>query len=187
MLCFQQVRTRIVRTKAATIADYYEMDTAGGTWSLGANGISATAGTSNIAQILVGGFADQKVTADLKTATAAGSERLGVMVRFRTSKSRNATYYFAQNQQGNFRITKVVDGTFTNLTSTAYTVTAGTWYTFTLQVIGSALSATITDGTTSASLTATDSSIAGPGCMGFRAGPTQSTQIDCRSWQAEEM
>ncbi len=184
-LNFQNIRTRIVVAKAATIADFYNMDTAGGTWSIDASGMSATAGTSNIAQVLVGGFNDQKITAVLKTSTA--SSRLGVILRYLTSKSPNATYYYGQVQAGTMRITKVVDGTFTNLASAAYTITAGTEYTFTFSAIGSALSLTVDDlaGNT-ATITVADSSIAGPGCMGFRSGPTTSTQISCKNWQAEE-
>lgn len=186
----QTIRTRIVRTKAATIADWYELDTAGGSWSLDASGASATAGTSNILQHLVGGFADQKVTAVVKTSTAAASAQFGVFVRMLTSKTSpaNNTYYFLRFQTGTLRITKVVDGVFTNLASVAYTMTPGTEYTMTLQIVGNALTGTMDDlAGNSQTLTASDSAITGMGICGARSGPTNSTQISVKSIQTEEV
>lgn len=184
----QNARSRIVRTKAATISTWDEMDTAGGTWAFDANGVSAAAATTNILQCLVGGFADQKITAVLKTSTTAGSERLGVFLRFLTNATGEATYYYLQCQQGTARIQKVVDGTFTTLTSGAFAFAANTEYTFTFQVVGTALTGSIDDlAGNSISLSASDSANAGPGIMGCRSGPTQSCQISVKSWQAEEV
>ena len=182
------ILSRIVGEKAATIADFYNLETGGGTWAIDASGASATAGTSNILQHLVGGFNDQKVTAVLKTSNVAGAERLGVMARFLTNKTGNATYYYLQNQLGTARIQKVVDGVFTTLASGTYALAAGTEYTFTLSVVGSSLVGRIDDGAGNAiDLSASDSSIAGPGICGARSGPTTSTQISVKSIKTEQI
>jgi hypothetical protein len=185
------VRSRIVLAKAATIADWDQMQPYlnASAWTLDANGASVTSSASSGVQILVGGFNDQKITASMKfiTPTTAGNENIGVMCRFFTNQSGYATYYFARQQKGIFRLQKVVDGTFTTLSSNNYTLAQNTWATFVLQVVGSALSASIDDGTTSLSLTATDSAIAGPGCFGFRSGPTDNSTVSCRSFTVEEV
>lgn len=183
-LNFQNLRSRIVVAKAAVIADWDTMEASVGTWTFdAAEGVEAAAGVSNRVTILVGGFADCKITANLKTDTAAGSESFGALARFVTNETGYATYYYARQQQGNFRIQKVVDGTFTTLATVANTIIAGTFYSFVLRVVGTALTASID----AVELTATDSAIAGPGAFGFRSGPTQSTQISCKSWQVEEV
>lgn len=188
MINTKQLPSRIVRDKAATITSWDELETGGGTWSIDASGASATSGASNILQHLVGGFADQKVTAVLKTSTAAGSERLGVMLRFMTNKTGEATYYYCHCQQGVARIQKVIDGVFTTLASGAYALAAGTEYTFIAQVVGTSIEFSIDDLAGNAiSLSATDSSNAGPGCGGARAGPTQSTQISVKSIKTEQV
>lgn len=188
MLNALSIRSRIVRSKAAVIADVYEMDTGGGTWAIDANGFSATSGTSDIALCLVGGFNDQKITASLTSTTAGASATLGVMARFRTNITGSATYYYLRQNAGTLRLQKVVNGTFTTLASGAFTFTPGTWYTFTLQCVGTAISGSIDDGAgNSLELSAVDSAIEGPGVMGFRSGPTTASQISCRSWTCEEV
>lgn len=187
------VRSRIVFTKAATMADWYGLSTDGGSWSFDASGASATAGTSNVLQVLTGGYADQKITAVVKTSTAAASAQFGVFIRMRTNKTSpaNNTYYYLRFQTGTLRITKVVDGVFTNLASGAFTMTPGTEYTMTFQVVGSALSGSIDDlAGNSLSLSATDSAITasdGEGITGVRSGPTNSTQISVKNLQSEEV
>lgn len=184
----RQLPSRIVRDKPATISSWDELETGGGAWAMDASGASATAGTSNILQHLVGGFTDQKVTAVLKTSTVAGSERLGVMLRFLTNKTGEATYYYCHCQQGVARIQKVIDGVFTTLASGAYALAAGTEYTFIAQVVGSSLTFSIDDLAGNAiSLSASDSANAGPGCTGARSGPTQSTQISVKSIKTEQV
>lgn len=187
------VRSRIVFDKVATLADWYGLGTDGGSWSFDASGASATAGTSNILHVFTGGYADQKITAVVKTSTAAASAQFGVFLRMRTTKTSpaNNTYYYLRFQTGTLRITKVVDGTFTNLSSGAFTMTPGTEYTMTFQVVGSSLTGTIDDGAgNSLTLTATDSSITaadGEGIGGARSGPTNSTQISVKSIKVEEV
>ena len=174
--------------KAATIADVYNMDTGGGTWAIDGSGFSASSGTSNIAQCLVGGFYDQKITASLTSTTAGGTATLGVFARFLTNITGSASYYYARQNAGTFRLQKVVNGTFTTLSSGAFVFTATTWYTFILQCVGTAISCSIDDGAgNSLALSAVDSAIAGPGIMGFRSGPTTGSQISCRSWTCEEV
>lgn len=186
-LNFANLRTRIVRTKAATIADADEMEFSSGAWGFGATGVAVVAGTANRILITAGGWADQKITAVLSSTTAAGSESLGVYLRFITNETGYATYYYARQVTGNFRIQKIVDGTFTTLVSTPFTWTASTDHTFILQAVGSALSASISNGTTTVSVSASDSAVPQYGAFGFRSGPTNSTQIACRNWQVEEV
>lgn len=186
-LNFASLRSRIVRTKAATIADWDEMEQSSGTWSFDATGVKCAAGTANRILIPAGGWADQKITAVLSSTTAAGSESLGVLLRFITNETGYATYYYARQVTGNFRIQKVVDGTFTTLASSAFTWTSSTDHTFIFQAVGSALSASISNGSTTVSLTATDSAVGQYGGFGFRSGPTNSTQIAGKNWQIEEV
>lgn len=185
------VRSRIVFSKAATIADWDQLQPYlnSASWTLDANGASVTSAGSSGVQILVGGFNDQKITASMKfiSPTAAGSENIGVICRFYTNQTGYATYYLARQHKGVFRLQKVVDGTFTTLSSNSFTLAQNTWATFTLQAVGSALSVSIDDGTSSLSLTATDSAIPGPGCFGFRSGPTDNSTISCRSFTVEEV
>lgn len=186
----QAVRSRISVAKAATIADWYQQQPYlnSAAWVLDANGASVTTAGSSGNLILVGGFNDQKITASMKfiTPTTAGNENIGVMARFYTNQTGAATYYLARQHKGVFKLQKVVNGTFTTLASNSYTLAINTWATFTLSVVGTALSATIDDGTTSLTVTASDSAIPGPGCMGFRSGPTDNSTISCRSFTAEE-
>ncbi len=185
------LRSRIVIAKAATIADWDQLQPYlnSASWTLDANGASVTSAGSSGVQILVGGFNDQKITASMKfiTPTTAGNENLGVMCRFYTNQSGYATYYYARQHKGVFRLQKVVDGTFTTLSSASYTLAQNTWATIVLQTVGSAISASIDDGSTSQSLSASDSAIAGPGCFGFRSGPTDNSTISCRSFTVEEI
>lgn len=188
MLNTQNIRSRIVVAKAAVIADPYLMDTGGGTWAVDADGWSATSGSSNITSCAVGGFADQKITASLKSSTAAGTINMGVTARFLTNVSGSATYYLAQQASGVFRVRRVLAGAFVTLASTPFTVVSGTWYTFILSVVGQQITASIDDGAgNSAILTPTDSNISTAGLMGFRSGPTTASQISCRSWTCEEV
>jgi hypothetical protein len=184
----RQLPSRIVGEKAATISDFYNLETGGGTWAIDASGASATSGPSNILNHLVGGFNDQKVTAVIKTSTFAGSERLGVLVRFLTNKTGNATYYYLQNQAGTARIQKVVDGVFTTIASGTFALAPGAEYTFTLSAVGTSIVGRIDDLAGNAiDLSASDSAIAGPGICGARSGPTTATQISVKSIKTEQV
>ena len=189
MISTQDIRPRIDVSVGATIAnwDYLTpiLNTAG--WVLDANGASVTTATSSILQIGLGGFPNQIITASLKfiTPTTAGNEELGVMGRFLTNKSPDATYYYLRQISGQIRLVKVVDGTFTTLASAAYALAQDTWADFTLTMNGSAIEGTIDDGSTSVTLNATDSDIANGGfCV--RSGPTNAATISMRSFRVQE-
>lgn len=182
------VRARTVVTKAATIADFYLMDNVSGTWTLDAGGASVAAATSGRTAFQFGGVADCKTTIVAKTSTTAGSESFGAMARFSSNETGYATYYFARQNQGVFRLQKVVNGTFTTLASGTFAAAAGTYYTIIISCIGSAILASIDDGAgNSLTKTATDTAIPGGGGHGARVGPTQSTQMSIKNWQAEEV
>ena len=129
------------------------------------------ASTSTIALIMVGGFNDQKITATMKyvdPTTDAGSD-LGVMLRVISADSPNTAYYYIRYDGGQARITKVLESGFQNLTSSPFTVTKNTVFTIEAQVVGTALSATFTSGTSVVNLSTIDSNIASGGVMGLRS------------------
>ncbi len=111
----------------------------------------------------------------------SGTVDLRVANRFLTNTGSDATYYWAGVTGGNFRVGKTVDGVFTTLATVAYTLTVNTYATFTLRIVGSALLATIDDGSTSQTLSATDSDIPEGGTHFVRSGPTNSCAVDVDS------
>lgn len=185
------VRPRIKVAKAAVIADFDHMEiflnSAG--WTLDANGVSVTSAAASGIMIAVGGFNDQRITASMKfiSPTAVGGEDICVIGRFLTNQSGSATYYWARQHQGYFKIGKNVDGTFTTLSQKPYVLAQNTFASFTLEMVGTQITGSIDDGTTALTLRAVDSAISGPGAMGFRSGIGTNSTISCRSWTCEEV
>ena len=156
---------------------------------LDANGLGCTTSTSTLWVVSAGGFNDQRITAMLKwlAPTASGSEEIGVMARFQTNEGSDATYYYARVDGGVAKLTKVVDTTFTNLSTGAWSLPVDTFCTITLSVVGNALTATFHDETEvlpDLELSATDSAITTGGLMGFRS---LSSTIACDSFTAEQL
>ncbi|MBE7466764.1 MAG: hypothetical protein HS116_25115 [Planctomycetes bacterium] len=185
------IRDRIRVELPATIASYDHMhpilNAAG--WTLNANGVAVTTSTSSMMALMVGGFVNQKITASIKytSPTNQGSEDIGLLARLYTNQTGYATYYYCRQTGGNFRIGKNVDGTFTTLANQNYALAQNTYALMILRVIGSSLYAMIDDGVQEPlELNATDSAIPGPGAMGFRSGPTNSSTVAVRSLIAEE-
>lgn len=150
------------------------------------HGISTA--TSVITLVGAGGFNDQRVTGVMRyrAPTTAGAEYMGVVARVQTMETAGpVTYYWARQNAGSAKLTKVVAGTFTNLATTAYALAADEDVTIVLSCIGSAISASFTSTSLgTVNLSATDSSIPSGGLMGYR---TLSQVGWCSSIQAEQL
>lgn len=147
------------------------------------------ADNNNTAVLTTFGGTDVRVIGIMKwvSPTTSPSDEIGVVARLTSLDSPNQTYYYARADGGFARITKVVNGSFTNLTSTAYALSANTLVTITFTIVGNQLSATFTTeagSPTNVSLSANDSSISGFGICGFR---TQSSSIWCRYLSVEQL
>lgn len=167
----------------------FKLNAAGRAFSV-TNGVGTSTATSTIAVIHAGGFNDQKITAVMKyvSPTTAGSEDFGVLLRAQSFEdTASSTYYYARCTAGNARITKVVGGTFTTLSSAAFALAADTDVTITFQVVGNSLSASFvaTGGTpTTVNLAAVDSSITMGGLVGFRS---LTSTMYCKSFVVEQL
>jgi len=192
MLSTGSIRPRLSLSKPQTIADWYNLSPIlnVANWVLDSDGVGVVAAASSLMSVLYGVGANGKITNSMRFTS--GTVDLRVMARLLTNQnasSRNdATYYWAGVTGTNFRLGKVVNGTFTTLATVAYTLSVNNWATFTLQCVGSSLVATIDDGITAlTTLSASDSDIPGGGVFGFRSGPTNSCNIKCRSLVVEEV
>ena len=135
----------------------------------------------------IGGFDDQRILADMKyvAPTAAGSEEIGCILRCLSFDSPNASYYYARADAGNARITKVIDGTFTTLTSTAFVLPQDEVLTIDFTVVGTLLEASFTAATPgTVNLSTNDSDIPGGGLPGCRS---QSSTIWVRNALVEQL
>lgn len=190
MLSTASLRPRLSLAKAQTIADWYNLSPIinSANWILDSDGVGVVTAASSIMAVPYGVGPNGKITTSMKFTSGTGDLR--VLARFLTNQnasSRNdATYYWAGCTGTNFRIGKNVNGTFTTLATVAYTLAIDTWAIFTLQVVGDSLTATIDDGSTQGTLSASDSAIPGGGIFAFRSGPTNSCNIKCRSLTVEE-
>lgn len=153
------------------------------------HGLGEAANNSSVFALAVGGFNDQKVTADVKwvSPTTAGNEEIGVIVRFKTFHSPNADYYYARVDGGIAKLTKVVAGTFTTLSQTTYALGIDVVCRITLSVMGSLLTATFaaTGGTPAdIQLSSSDTSIPSGGLVGVRS---LTSSIWCSYIKGEEL
>ena len=129
-------------------------------------GLGVATAASRYAIFPIGG-GDQRITCTMKY-TAPGTptdHELGPILR-RNNDDRN--YYWARLDDGNARITRVLDDAFVTLTESAYIVPVDEIVTVTFQIIGPELQCTWSAPTPGdLTLTASDASI-GEGCMGWR-------------------
>jgi hypothetical protein len=137
------------------------------------HGLGQAAANSSAVLINSGGFLDQEVIAKVKYAspTTAGAEEIGALVNVLSFDSPDANYYYARVDGGTAKITKVVDGTFTTLTSSAFALAQDDIVTITFSRVGNLLTADFESGGTPATvnLSTTDSSLVAGGVMGFRS------------------
>ncbi len=164
----------------ATFANWYYLTPILNTanWSLSGGNLVCTSGSS-ICAINKSVGPNSLLTVVMRFTS--GTVDLRIASRFLTNTSTDATYYWAGVTGGNFRIGKTVNGTFTTLATVAYTLAVNTFATFTLKLVGSSLIATVNDGSTSQSLSATDTDIPEGGTHFVRSGPTNSCAIDVDS------
>jgi hypothetical protein len=153
-------------------------------------GLGLAASTTSVVLINAGGFSDQYIQAEMKyvSPTTAGNEDFGVFLRVVTMESSTPgeNYYYANIVGGFARITKVLDGSVSTLTQSAFALTQDDLVTITFQVIGSALSATFesSGSPTTVEINTTDSDISQSGLLGF--GSTSSS-FYCRSFTVQEV
>lgn len=153
------------------------------------HGYGASTNASVIVAIHAGGFNDQRITATMKWVppTASPNEEFGVVARFQSAETTpTQTYYYARCDGGTAKLTKVVGGTFTNLSTGAFALSQNANVTISLTCVGNAISASFNAGGSPATvnLSATDSSITTGGLMGFR---TLSTSGYCANFVAEQV
>ena len=151
-------------------------------WTIPGGVLSATA-ASSICGINKSVGPNALLTARVRFTS--GTVDLRIASRFLTNTAPNATYYWAGVTGANFRIGKTVDGVFTTLASVAYALSVNTFADFTLQIVGDSIEATIDDGVTQASLSATDSDIPEGGTHFVRSGPTNVCALECESLSVE--
>jgi hypothetical protein len=130
-----------------------------GSWSVVTDGSKvarqATLTDNARAQTNSSTWTNQRVSARVKPTSFNGSDRLVAVL----ARVQNATnyYYATLRSSGKIELKKLVNGSSTTFASKSFTVSAGTWYTVRLEVIGNALSLYV-NGTLQ--LTATDSQFA---------------------------
>lgn len=166
----------------------FRANTAGRLFS-GSHGVGTATATTTIAVIHAGGFSDQKITAIMRYAgpTTAGTEDFGVICRVQGLEDTNSTnYYYARCSAGSAKLTKVISGSFTNLSTSAFALPVDTDVTITLQAVGSSISATFSAGGSPADVTlsATDSTVPSGGQLGFR---TFGSTGYCKFFTAEQL
>ena len=152
-------------------------------------GMGVSASTSTIVLINAGGFDDQYITAYLQFVppTAIGAEEIGVMCRVQSVDSPSVHYYYARASLGIAKLTKVVSGSFTNLSTTTFSLSQSQLVSITLQTVGNQISASfipIGGSPTAVWLTATDSSIQTGGGFAVRS---QNSSFFCPSFIVREL
>lgn len=154
----------------------------------GIEGLGDASASSSVVLINTGGYPNQKVTAVLNfpSPTTAGIEDIGVLLRVLSFDSPNASYYYARVDGGTAKITRVLNGSFTTLTSQAFALAQGDNVTITFTAVGDLLSATFDAGgsPTTVNLATTDNQVARRGIMGFRS---LSSAVWCRSLAWEQL
>ena len=154
-------------------------------------GLGRAASESTAVLVCAGGFNDQRITADMKyvSPTATSASEIGVIARCNTLDNigTSESYYYARVDNDVAKLTKVVAGAFTTMTSTAFPLAQNVVVTISLSCVGSAISATFTsaaDPGNPVTLSTTDTSIPSGGLMGFRS---LSSSVWFRSFTAEEL
>lgn len=105
--------------------------------------------------------------------TTAGSESMGLLVRFSSNHSPDATYYYVRQDAQKAKLVSVVDGTFTTLAEANFALPADTDLTISGSVrsVGGVNQLSFTwsaSGLSDVLLEASDSDIGSGGLVGFR-------------------
>lgn len=156
-------------------------------------GFGTASATSTLILIHIGGFDDQKITGGLKwvSPSTTSSYEIGVIARAQTLDSEtgnnHVNYYYARADGDTAKLTKVVDGSYTNLSTGAFVLPINTACTITLSCVGSTIGATFTCAGVPGSplsLSAVDTAITGGGVMGMRS---LTSTVWFRSFTVEEL
>lgn len=154
-------------------------------------GLGRAASESTAVLVCGGGFNDQKITATMKyvSPTATSASEIGVIARCNTLDNigTSESYYYARIDNDVAKLTKVVAGVFTTITSAAWPLAQNVLATVSLSCVGSTITATFESSANPGvitTLTATDTSIPSGGLMGFRS---LSSSIWVRSFTAEQL
>lgn len=154
-------------------------------------GLGRAASESTAVLMNAGGFNDQRVTAVMKyvSPTATSASEIGVIARCNTLDNigTSESYYYARIDNDTAKLTKVVNGTFTTITQTAFPLAQNVLATISLSCQGSSIIATFESAANPGvvtTLSVTDTAITTGGLMGFRS---LSSSIWCRSFTAEEL
>lgn len=148
-----------------------------------------TSNSSTHVLVAMGGFNDQKMTAKLRWGNFTTQANSDIQVYCRIQGlDATKTAYVARMDNDVARISKMVAGSYTNITSTAMACAVDQDIIISLQVIGNSLTATFENVTANpgvvVTLTGTDSTITSGGLMGY--GSLTST-VWCKSFTAEEV
>lgn len=153
-------------------------------------GFGQAANNSSLILVNLGGFANQRITTNLKwvAPTAPADYDIGAIARVRTIDSDTTTdFYYARVDGDVAKITKVDAGVYTTLTSGAFVLPAGTVVNIVLTCSGSNISAVFTAAgvpTSPLTLSTVNSDVPQSGLMGVRS---LTSSIWMRSFLAEEI
>lgn len=153
----------------------------------GTLGYGAADGATTFVLMPGGGFDDQKITATFTyvSPTTAGVEDMGALLRLQSADT-PASYYYARVNAGFAKITKVISGTFTTMTQTAFVVAQNQPVQITFSAVGNVLSASfLLPGTgTQVDLAASDTQIPSAGSPGYRS---LTATVFCKSFVIEQL
>lgn len=151
-------------------------------------GLGEAAADTTLVFVAAGGFPNQRITATLNypAPTTAGNEEIGVLLRCHTVDGTDDDYYLARVNGQQAQITKVVGGSFTTMSQTAFALPQGQNVTITFEAVGDQLKATFDAGGSPATvnLSTTDSEVPRRGLMGFKSS---GSTIWCRSISWEQL
>lgn len=138
-------------------------------------GLGVATATSVLFATNFGVAADYSLTGVMRytSPTTAGVESMGLLVRFSTNHSPDATYYYIRQDAQKAKLVSVVDGTFTTLAEANFALPADTDLTIsgTVRSVGGVNQLSFTwsaSGLSDVLLEASDSDIGAGGLVGFR-------------------
>lgn len=151
-------------------------------------GLGQAANNSSLIVVNLGGFANQRITSDMKwvAPTLAAGYEIGCIARALTLDT-NASYYYARCDGDVAKLTKVVAGVFTNISTNAFVLPINTVVNVVLQCVGNTHTAIFTAAGVPGSpltLSGVDASIPSGGLMGLRS---LTSSVWWRNFLAEEL
>ena len=157
------------------------------------HGLGQASATSTLVLAAFGGFDDVRVVGIMKfpSPTTAGAEDLGLVMGMRNVETigAGANYLYIRVAAGNARIVSVIAGSFSTLTTAAWSVAQGVAITIDATRVGRLVTATFTAASGPAPVTLSftlpsDSPLLPGGLCGFRS---LSKAVWCSSLTAEQL